>query len=491
MMHARWTAGRTDPVPAGGTRACDHGPVTTAPDDASPATDGAVGAGATHGPRRLFRLDRLDRRIMAIAVPALGSLIVQPLYVVTDTIVVGRLGTVPLGGLALASTVISTLVWVFNFLSYGTTVRVAVRRGRGDDAGAASDALQALWLALAIGGAVAALMALATRPLVTLLGDDPAVIEQGITYLRISAIGVPFAFVMMACTGYLYGLQDTKRPFVVALAANVLNIVVELVLVFGLDLGIAGSAWGTVLAEVLSAVVMLSIVVPRLRRDGLHRLNVDPAVMWAVLKVGGHLVQRTAFLLAALAVATAAASGVGRAELAGHQIAAQIFLFLSIGTDMFKVAGQSLIGHALGAGRPDEARDILDHLLLWAWRTGLVLTVVVLALSPLLPHAFTNDDAVVRAAIPALLLLAAMQIPAAFTFVLDGALMGANDFRNLRWQTTLAFVVALPFFAAVRAWPRLGLPVVWLGMLAWISVRATRNRARVRGDEWLTSAATV
>ena len=428
---------------------------------------------------------------MAIAVPALGSLLVQPLYVVTDTIVVGRLGTVPLGGLALATTVISTLVWVFNFLSYGTTVRVAVRRGRGDLAGAASDALQALWLALGIGFVIAAVMAAATRPLVSLLGDDPAVVDQGITYLRISAIGVPFAFVMMACTGYLYGLQDTRRPFVIALVANVVNLVIELVLVFGLDLGIAGSAWGTVVAEVLSALVMLAIVVPRLRADGLHRLTVDPTVMWAVLKVGGHLVQRTAFLLAALAVATAAASGVGTADLAGHQIAAQIFLFLSIGTDMFKVAGQSLIGHELGAGNPAAARDIVEHLLLWAWRTGIVLSVAVLALAPLLPRAFSGDGAVVHAAIPAMVLLAVMQIPAAFTFVLDGALMGANDFRNLRWQTTLAFLVALPFFAAVEIWPRLGLPVVWLGLLAWISVRATRNRMRVRGDDWLASAATV
>ena len=426
-----------------------------------------------------------------IAVPALGSLLVQPLYVVTDTIVVGHLGTVALGGLALATTVISTLVWVFNFLSYGTTVRVAVRRGRGDLAGAASDALQSLWLALGIGLAIASVIGLAARFLVTVIGDDPDVIDQGVTYLRISAIGVPFHFLMMACTGYLYGLQDTKRPFIVALAANVLNLVIELVLVFGLDLGIAGSAWGTVVAEILSAVAMLAIVVPRLRADGLHRLAVVPPVMSAVVKVGGHLVQRTGFLLAALAVATAAASRVGVAALAGHQIAAQTFLFLAIGTDMFKVAGQSMIGHALGAGNVGEARNILDHLYLWAWRTGLLLTIVVIALSPVLPRLFTSDASVIDAAIPALLLLAVMQIPAAFTFVLDGALMGANDFRNLRWQTTLAFAVALPFFGAVRTWPRLGLPVVWLGMLAWISVRAWRNYSRVRGDAWLESATTV
>ncbi len=448
-------------------------------------------APATSGLRKLGRLDALDRRILVIAVPALGSLLVQPLYVVTDTIIVGHLGTVALGGLALAVTVISTMVWVFNFLSYGTTVRVAVRRGRGDLSGAASDALQSLWLALGIGLVIASVIGLAAGALVTALGDDPAVIEQGVTYLRISAIGVPFHFVMMACTGYLYGLQDTRRPFIVALLANVVNLAIELILVFGLEFGIAGSAWGTVVAEILSAIVMLAIVVPRLRADGLHRLAVVPAVMWAVIKVGGHLVQRTAFLLAALAVATAAASRVGTAELAGHQIAAQTFLFLAIGTDMFKVAGQSLIGHALGAGDFDDARDVLDHLCRWAWRTGLLLTVVVFALSPLLPRIFTSDPKVVDAAIPALLLLAVMQIPAAFTFVLDGALMGANDFRNLRWQTTLAFVVALPFFWAVRVWPRLGLPVVWLGLLAWIMVRAVRNYSRVRGDKWLASARTV
>ena len=117
--------------------------------------------GARQAVSRLWAVDALDRRILAIAVPALGSLLVEPVYVLTDTAVVGRLGTVSLGGLALAATVLNTLVWVFNFLSYGTTVRVAVRRGRGDLAGAASDALQALWLALGIGVVVAGTIGLA------------------------------------------------------------------------------------------------------------------------------------------------------------------------------------------------------------------------------------------------------------------------------------------------------------------------------------------
>ncbi|MFL6206922.1 MAG: MATE family efflux transporter [Acidimicrobiales bacterium] len=441
--------------------------------------------------RRLWTIDALDRRILAISIPALGSLLVEPIYVLTDTAVVGRLGTAPLGGLALASTVLNTLVWVFNFLSYATTVRVAVRRGRGDPAGGAADALQALWLAAGIGLVVALVVGLTADWLVGLLGDDPAVVDQGVTYLQVSVVGIPFQMVAVACIGYLYGLPDTKRPFAVLLFATTANLVLELVLVFGLDWGIAGSAWGTVVAQVLGATVFLAIVVPRLRADGLHRLSVVPSVMWQVVKVGAHMVQRTGFLLAALAMATAAAARIGTPELAGHQIAAQVFLLLAIGVDMFKVSGQSLVGHALGADRAGEAREVVHHLYGWAYRAGIVLTIATIALSPFLPWVFTDDPAVVDAARVALVVLGVIQVPGAITFVTDGILMGANDFRDLRWSTTIAFTVALPVFVAVMLWPSLGVVTVWLGILVFITARAVKNHTRIQGDVWMQSAERV
>lgn len=447
-----------------------------------------------HLPRlgwRGWRLDALDARILAIAVPALGSLLVEPLYVLTDTAIVGRLGETPLAGLALAAVVLNTLVWVFNFLSYGTTVRVAVRRGRGDAAGGAADALAALWLSAAIGIAVAAVIGLGAHGLASLLGDDPGAIDAATTYLRISALGLPFHFLTIASIGYLYGLPDTVRPFVVAASANAVNLAVELWLVFGLDLGIAGSAWGTVVAQALGGVAMLAIVLPRLRADGLRRWSADLGVMVEVLKVGGHLVQRTGFLLLALAMSTTAASAVGTDALAGHQIALQLFLFLAIGVDMFKVAGQALVGHALGAEDTVDAHRVVHHLYGWGWRSGLVLTLGVVVLAPVLPVVFSGEVRVQDAATVALVGLAAMQLPGAFTFVLDGVLMGANDFRNLRWQTTIAFAVSLPVFVAVRVWPSLGLPTVWFGLWLWMTVRAGFNHHRVRGGRWTASAATV
>jgi putative MATE family efflux protein len=437
------------------------------------------------------RLDDLDRRILAIAVPALGSLLVEPIYVLTDTAVVGRLGTGELGGLAVASTVLNTLVWVFNFLSYGTTVRVAVRRGRGDREGAASDALQGLWLAVGLGVATALVIGLGARWLAEVVGDDAAVVDFGVTYLRIAAVGIPFQLVTVACIGYLYGLPDTRTPFAVLALSTSTNLVVELVLVFGLDLGIAGSAWGTVLAQVLSASVLLAVVVRRLRSDGLHRLRVVPRVMWEVVKVGGHLVQRTGFLLLNLAVATAVAARVGTDALGGHQIAAQMFILLAVGVDMFKIAGQSLVGHALGAGRPADARDVVDHLYRWAFRASGLLFLATLLAAPLLPHVFTGDPAVRHEATVALVFLAVLQLPGGVTFVLDGVLMGANDFRDLRWQTTIAFAASVPIFAVVWWQPRLGLAGVWTAMVVWVSVRALKNHLRVRGDAWMEGAAGV
>lgn len=440
---------------------------------------------------RWWRLDALDRRILAIAVPALGSLLIQPIYSLTDTAVVGRIGTEALGGLALATTVLNTLVWVFNFLSYSTTVRVAVRRGRGDLEGAASDALQAIWLALGIGVAVSLVIGVGAPWLLELLGNDPLVVAEGTTYLRISLLGVPFHLVGIACVGYLYGLPDTRRPFLVLALAAAVNLGVELVLVFGLDWGIAGAAWGTVTAQVLGAGLFLWIVVPALRADGLHHLRVVPQVMWEVVKVGAYVVHRTGFLLLALAVATASASRVGTAELAAHQIAVQVFLFLSIGVDMFKVAGQALIGNALGAGRREEVRDVVAHLYGWAGRAGVALAAGTLLAAPVLPGLFSSEPDVRSGATLALVVLAVMQLPGAVTFVLDGVLMGANDFADLRWQTTLAFLAALPFYVAVMVRPSLGLGVVWAGMLVWVAVRALKNHTRVQGEAWMTSADAV
>jgi putative MATE family efflux protein len=429
-------------------------------------------------------LNDRDRVIVRLAVPAFGTLAVEPLYVLVDTAIVGRLGTVPLGGLALASTVLASLLWVFNFLSYGTTARVAFLTGGGDHRGAGAVAAQGLWLCVLIGVPLAAGVAIGRGPLVALVGGEGEIAAAARTYLLISTVGMPAVLVMLVGHGYLRGVADTRTPLVVAVASNVLNLVLEIVLVYGFDLGVAGSAWGTVVAQLLGACWFLALL-----RRRFHAVQTPRALVGAevrrLLLAGRHLFVRTAALLLAMALATAVAARIGAATLAGHQIVIQVHLFVALALDALAIPGQVLVGTRLGAGDPAEARAISKRLLQLGTAAGVVVAGVLLVLAPVLPRLFTHDGDVVDRATLALVVAALVQLPAAVAFVLDGVLIGASDFRFLQWSMVAGLAVYLPFAVVVLQVPRFGIVGVWVGLLAWMVGRATANVVRYRREAWL------
>ncbi|MDP8992259.1 MAG: MATE family efflux transporter [Actinomycetota bacterium] len=434
-----------------------------------------------------MRLQERDRRIVALAVPALGTLAVEPLYVLVDTAIVGRLGTVPLGGLAVASAVLTTLLTLFNFLAYGTTARVSFLTGRGDRRGGATVAVQGLWLSAAIGVPLAVVVALASRPLAALVGGEGAVLDAATTYLRISAVGIPLVLVALVGNGYLRGVSDTRTPLVVVVVANVANLVLELVLVYGLDLGVAGSAWGTVAAQLLAALWFLALLGERVVG---HRARTAPvrSELVRLLVAGRHLLARTAALLATLALATSTAARVGAATLGGHQIAIQVHSFLALVLDSLAIPGQILVGTLLGAGDVDEARATSRRLLRLGVIAGGTVGLALLASSWALPHAFSADPAVLERARLALVVAGVAQVPAGVAFTLDGVLIGSSDFRFLQRNMLLSLAVFLPFAAAVLAWEQLGVLGIWAGILAWMVARAALNGIRFRGEAWLALA---
>jgi putative MATE family efflux protein len=433
--------------------------------------------------RRPAALDRDDRRILALAVPALGTLAVEPLYVLADTAIVGHLGTAPLGALALAGTVLNTVLWACNFLQWGTTARVAFLTGREDRRGAAASATQALWLGVALGAVLAVGVAALARPHTTRQGGTGEIRDQAVTYLRISAIGIPAVLVAVVGQGHLRGLSDTRTPFLVVLVANVLNVVLELLFVYGFDWGIAGSAWGTVVAQLLAAAWFLGIVGRVVSRAGAHLRPVVAEIRY-LLGAGGHLVVRTGALLAALVAATSVAARVGPTTLGAHQIAYQMFVFLALVMDALALSVQAIVGTQLGAGDVGGARTTSRRALRLGFIAAGGLCLAVVATSPLLPHVFTNDADVVEKATIALLFLGVMQLPGAVTFVLDGVLMGGSDFAYVKWVTLASLLVFLPFAGAVLAWHSLGITVLWAGLLAWMVSRAWLNWLRFRGPRW-------
>ncbi|WP_330289421.1 MATE family efflux transporter [Streptomyces sp. NBC_00576] len=430
---------------------------------------------------------RHDREIVALAVPAFGALVAEPLFVMVDSAIIGHLGTAQLAGLGIASVLLTTAVSVFVFLAYATTAAVARRVGAGDLQAAIRQGVDGIWLALLLGAAVIAVVLPSAPALVDLLGASDTAAPYAATYLRISALGIPAMLVVLASTGVLRGLQDTRTPLYVAIAGFVANAALNAGLVYGADLGIAGSAWGTVIAQWGMAAAYLTVVVRGARLHGAS-LRPDIAGVRASAQAGAPLLVRTLSLRAILVIATAVAAQLGDAEVAAHQIILSLWSLLAFALDAIAIAGQAIIGRYLGASDIQGARDACRRMVEWGIATGIVLGVLVIVSRPLFLPLFTSDSTVKDTALSALFVVALSQPICGIVFVLDGVLMGAGDGPYLAW----AMLITLAAFAPVALLvPALGggLTALWGAMTLMMIVRMLTLWLRARSGRWLVTGA--
>ncbi|MFJ6832687.1 MATE family efflux transporter [Streptomyces sp. NPDC091209] len=441
---------------------------------------------ASAAPRAARR--RHDREIVALAVPAFGALVAEPLFVLADSAIVGHLGTAQLAGLGVASALLMTAVGVFVFLAYATTAAVARRVGAGDLRAAIRQGMDGIWLALLIGAAVIA-AALPTAPsLMDLFGASDTAAPYATTYLRISAFGIPAMLVVLAATGILRGLQDTKTPLYVAVGGFVANAVLNVVLVYGVGLGIAGSAWGTVIAQCGMAAVYLYVVIRGARQHGAS-LRPDATGIRACAQAGTPLLVRTLSLRAILLIATAVAARLGDADMAAHQIILSLWSLLAFALDAIAIAGQAIIGRYLGADDAQGAREACRRMVQWGLVTGVVLGLLVIVARPLFLPLFSGDPGVRDAALPALVMVAVSQPVCGIVFVLDGVLMGAGDGPYLAWAMLLTLAVFAPVALLV---PLLGggLTALWGAMTLMMTMRLVTLWLRSRSGRWIVTGAT-
>lgn len=429
-----------------------------------------------------------DREIVALAVPAFGALVAEPLFVMADSAIVGHLGTAQLAGLGVASALLTTAVSVFVFLAYATTAAVARRVGAGDLQAAIRQGMDGIWLALLLGAAVIAAVLPTAPAVVSLFGASDTAAPYASTYLRISALGIPAMLVVLAATGVLRGLQNTKTPLYVAVAGFVANAGLNAGLVYGAGLGIAGSAWGTVIAQCGMAAVYLTVVVRGARRHGAS-LRPDLGGIRASAQAGVPLLVRTLSLRAILMIATAVAARLGDADIAAHQIILSLWSLLAFALDAIAIAGQAIIGRYLGAEDARGARQACRRMVEWGIAVGIVLGALVVITRPVFLPLFTNDPVVRGAALPALVIVALSQPICGIVFVLDGVLMGAGDGPYL----ARAMLITLAVFAPVALLvPTLGggLTALWAAMTLMMAVRMLTLWLRARSGRWVVTGAT-
>ncbi|MCX4511970.1 MATE family efflux transporter [Streptomyces sp. NBC_01619] len=431
---------------------------------------------------------RHDREIITLAVPAFGALVAEPLFVMVDSAIVGHLGTPQLAGLGVAAALLMTAVSVFVFLAYATTAAVARRVGAGDLSAAIRQGMDGIWLALLLGVAVVA-VTMPTAPwLVDIFGTSDTAAPYAITYLRISSLGIPAMLIVMAATGVLRGLQNTRTPLYVAIGGFTANAALNAGLVYGLGLGIAGSAWGTIIAQCGMAAAYLVVVVRGARRHGAS-LRPDAVGIRASAQAGVPLLVRTLSLRAVLMIATAVAARMGDTDIAAHQIILALWSLMAFALDAIAIAGQAIIGRYLGADDAEGARDACRRMVQWGIVSGIVLGALIVVARPLFIPLFTADPAVQDTLLPALLVVALSQPVAGVVFVLDGVLMGAGDGPYLAGAMLATLVVFAPVALLV---PTLGggLTALWWAMALMMTVRMATLWLRTRSGRWIVTGAT-
>ncbi len=371
------------------------------------------------------------------------------------------------------------------FLAYGTTAAVARQLGAGNRRAAIRQGIDGLWLAGAIGVVVLGLGLPLARPIIDVFGGSPAVTANAVSYLRISLLGAPGMLLVLAGTGNLRGLQNTRTPLLISVLANAVNVALNATFVLGLHWGIAGSAWGTVIAQNGAAVGYLAMVAAGARRAGVGA-GFDLAGVRIAARAGAALVVRTLALQAVLLAATAIAASEGTDAIAAHQVAYRIWSLLAFALDAIAIAGQAITGKYLGAGDVAGARAATNRMVRWGIGCGTVFGLAVLAARPVLPALFAARPPVAHLMLVVLVVVAVEQPVAGVVFVLDGVLIGAGDLNYL----ALAQIAAAAVFGlAAMATAGTGLLGLWVAISAWLAARFGALAWRARGSRWLVTGA--
>jgi putative MATE family efflux protein len=420
-----------------------------------------------------------DGDIFRLALPALGALAAEPLYVLIDTAIVGHLGRPQLAALGLAGAVLSGAFTIFNFLTYGTTAVVARAAGAGQQERAARLAVQALWVSLGIGVALVVVLEAAAGPLLHGLGAHARSGDLALLYFRIGALGMPAALLALAGQGYLRGVSNLRRPLEIVVAANVLNVALELVFVYVFHWGVAGSAAGTAVAQ---AGMGVAFAVELLRP---HAESKRPSFreMKPMMRVGRQIFVRTAALYASFLVAASVCARMGDAQLGAHQIALQLFFFLALVLDAVAIAGQVIVARMLGGGDAEGAHAAARRMIAWSVVVGTAFALTLGALAHVLPRAFSSDHAVLHQAALLWPFFALMQPLGGAVFALDGILIGASDTRYLMWSmlAASALFIALAATAYELGWGVVG---VWVALDVLIGARLALLGVRFAGRRW-------
>ncbi|WP_129358407.1 MULTISPECIES: MATE family efflux transporter [Micrococcaceae] len=441
----------------------------------------------------------LNRQILALALPAFGALISEPLFILADTAIVGHLGTPQLAGLSVASTVVQTVIGLMIFLSYSTTPAVAKFFGARNLKAAYEKGRDGLWVAFGLGLVLAIAGWILAPAVLGMMGAQKETLEHAVAYMRWSMPGLPGMLIVLAALGILRGLQDTKTPLYVAATGAAVNVILNMILVFPLHLGVAGSAMGTSLVQWGMAAVYLVMIVGG-SRDHDVCWTTSPSRVGAILSVGSWLMLRTASMRAAMLLTVLVVTHQGPVNLAAYQLTMSLFGFMAFGLDALAIAAQALLGKEMGSrnlslpSEKEHVRRLMNRLIRWSVGFGVITGLICPIIGYGFGWAFTPDPHVQQLFGAAMIVVAIGQPLASYVFILDGVLIGAEDVKYLALASFISLVIYAPMLWGVFAFsadrggdvdPR-GFVWVWIAYaMGFMGLRGITLGWRSRSNVWI------
>ncbi|MBK9711654.1 MAG: MATE family efflux transporter [Kouleothrix sp.] len=442
----------------------------------------------------------LRRTVLLLALPAVGEQVLNTLVGLADTFLVGHLGaaaaaslgyssSVALAGVGLANQIVWLITVFFMAVSVGSTALVARAIGAGDTPTANRVLRQSLIVGLLMGFAVTAIGVLLAAPMVGMLGAGPEVLPRGVTFLQIASITFAPAALLFIGTAALRGAGDTRTPLYVMLGVNVVNILLSWLLVNGNlgapTLGVAGSAVGAAVARGGGGLVLVGLLLRG--RSGL-KLSLDLRPDWEMLRrivrIGAPSGGEQLVFQGALLIFVRFVTGLGTAAYAAHNVVLNIESLSFLPGMGYAIAASTLVGQALGAGRPDEAEASSYESLR---QGGLMMTLLGLIMV-LFPHQliglFVADPLVADVGAPAMRIAGLFQPLLALNFIMSGGLRGAGDTRwPLYTKLVSTWGVRLPLVVGLLGLG-LGLTGIWIAMASDFLVQAALALWRFRQGRW-------
>jgi MATE family multidrug resistance protein len=416
-----------------------------------------------------------NRQIWAIAGPAIIANSSAPIVGLVDTWAIGHLPKAEyLAAIAVGSTVFTYIFWAFGFLRMGTTGHTAQAYGQKNKSRLAQLLVRSSFIGLVISGLILILQTFILNSALQILSPPQSTLASLTAYFNTRIWAAPFTLFLYTANGFLIGVSRAKSVLVLQLILNTCNMFLNLIFVIGLEMGVMGVALGTLIAEIIAALIAFWLITKQIDSKSLLK-QIKSNITWKInafkslIGTNFYLLIRTLLLMTALSLLTREAAKLGESALAASQILSTFFMLISLGLDGFAYSAEALVGAAYGAKNKPAFETWVKYGFYWAILAAITYSFAFWFFGPIIINTLTNIQAIKTQAYQAFSAIIILPVAAVWCFQFDGIYIGATASKAMMVTMALAFFIFLIILGPLST--LYGLKGIWFAAAIFMLAR--------------------